>query len=224
MRDEILIQTLRELLSPLSIAGEQQPTSTVAALVDVDDAGTSGTSRIQRESLESPVREAEERLARELGALAAVARLQAENTEANTRAVIENSLTQINRSAASTAGSIGKSLLSFLGGGFGLFKAVGELLGGGEEKLPPPTSFALAPPVNYEGAVASFRPTGSPVWYGQDGLPRAAVASTPPQTNITVQVEAMDSRSFIDRSEEIALAVRRALLDSHSLSDVVVEL
>lgn len=41
---------------------------------------------------------------------------------------------------------------------------------------------------------------------------------------ITVQVQAMDSRSFLDHSEEIAQAVRQAMLNSHGINDVITEL
>ena len=43
-------------------------------------------------------------------------------------------------------------------------------------------------------------------------------------TQVTVQVQAMDSRSFLDHSEEIARAVRQAMLNSHGINDVVTEL
>ncbi len=43
-------------------------------------------------------------------------------------------------------------------------------------------------------------------------------------TQITVQVQALDSRSFIDRSDDIARAVRDAMLHSSSLNDVVQDL
>jgi hypothetical protein len=46
--------------------------------------------------------------------------------------------------------------------------------------------------------------------------------STTPQ--ITVQVQAMDSRSFLDHSEDIARAVRQAMLNSHGINDVITEL
>ena len=46
------------------------------------------------------------------------------------------------------------------------------------------------------------------------GAPREAA-------NITIQVQAMDSRSFLDHSAEIAQAVREAMLNMHSLNDVV---
>ncbi len=42
--------------------------------------------------------------------------------------------------------------------------------------------------------------------------------------NVNVQVQAMDSRSFLDHSQEIARAVREAMLNSHALNDVVSEL
>jgi len=41
---------------------------------------------------------------------------------------------------------------------------------------------------------------------------------------ITVQVQAMDSRSFLDHSDDIARAVREAILSAHALGDVVNEL
>jgi hypothetical protein len=40
---------------------------------------------------------------------------------------------------------------------------------------------------------------------------------------VHVHVKAMDSQSFMDRSNEIANAVKSAMLNSHSLNDVVSE-
>jgi hypothetical protein len=47
-------------------------------------------------------------------------------------------------------------------------------------------------------------------------------AAAPAQ--ITVTVQAMDTQSFLDRSDDIARAVKRAMLESSSLNDVVSEL
>lgn len=47
-------------------------------------------------------------------------------------------------------------------------------------------------------------------------------SSTPQQ--ITVQVQAMDSQSFLDRSQDIAQAVRHAMLNSHPVNDVISDL
>ena len=41
---------------------------------------------------------------------------------------------------------------------------------------------------------------------------------------MTVNVQAIDSRSFLDYSDAIAAAVKKAMLDSNSLNDVVSEL
>jgi hypothetical protein len=41
---------------------------------------------------------------------------------------------------------------------------------------------------------------------------------------ITVNVQAMDARSFMDRSNDIALAVRDAMLNMNAINDVVNEL
>ena len=56
----------------------------------------------------------------------------------------------------------------------------------------------------------------------QGGLPRP-VTNTVSAPQITVQVQAMDSRSFLDHSNDIALAVRQAMLESSVLNDVVRE-
>jgi hypothetical protein len=42
-------------------------------------------------------------------------------------------------------------------------------------------------------------------------------------TQITVQVQAMDSQSFLDHSNDIALAVRQAMLETSVLNDVIRE-
>jgi hypothetical protein len=42
--------------------------------------------------------------------------------------------------------------------------------------------------------------------------------------NILVQVQAMDSQSFMDHSHDIALAVRQAMLNMNTLNDVILDL
>lgn len=53
-----------------------------------------------------------------------------------------------------------------------------------------------------------------------DGTARSLSAQSHPSP-VVVQVQAMDSRSFLDHRDEIAAAVRQALLESHSLGDVM---
>ena len=43
-------------------------------------------------------------------------------------------------------------------------------------------------------------------------------------TQVTVNVSAMDSQSFMDRSGDIASAVREAMLNLHPINDVVANL
>jgi hypothetical protein len=71
---------------------------------------------------------------------------------------------------------------------------------------------------------------------GQDAAPQwpatapnaaagaAPGASSPSSPQIVVNVQAMDSQSFLDRSRDIAQAVREAMLNMHALNDVVSEL
>jgi hypothetical protein len=134
--------------------------------------------------------------------------------------------------ASSVAGGgTGTSVVSkALGSGFALSPIIGGLLslfGGGHDETPPPlVRFALPPSVHLEaGMTQSNRNDIYRVGYGQGGAPR--IADRPAAVNapqVTVQVQTMGSRSFLDHSEEIARAVREALLNSNSLSDVLAEL
>jgi hypothetical protein len=110
-----------------------------------------------------------------------------------------------------------------------LARLVIGLFGGGEEPAPAPLAkFALQARMRFDaadGPGASLLAAD----YGQDGLPRAYAPEKAGQTGqagaqVTVNVQAMDSRSFLDHKEDIARAVREAMLNSHSLNDVVSEL
>lgn len=164
------------------------------------------------------------RLTQQLAELTSVARAQSETVDANTQAVIENSLAQATGDGKSTAASIGKNAFSYLRSGLGLVQLLGNFFNrGGEETESTLTSYSLPAAVDIEAGLSGLGL--QPIRYGQDGLPRAAPASAlQPVTPITIQVQAMDSRSFMDHSAEIASAVKDALLNSHSLNDVVLEL
>jgi hypothetical protein len=64
----------------------------------------------------------------------------------------------------------------------------------------------------------------TPIDYSEQGLPRGAATHAAPASNITIQIQALDSRSILDRSDEIADAIRKSLLESHSLTDTLREL
>ena len=119
----------------------------------------------------------------------------------------------------------GLGLVPLIGGLFGLF-------GGGSEQPPPLVKYTMPQALYFQGA-----DTGqsiSPGDYDQFGMPRASGASSastptsggaaPATPQITVSVQAMDSRSFLDHSTEIAQAVRQAMLNLSPINDVVSDL
>jgi hypothetical protein len=152
------------------------------------------------------------------------------------------------KSTVSTIESIAGSILK---GGFGMVPLVGELLGlfgGGGSPAPAPlVKYAMPAAINFEAADSGSGSSNADS--DQWGMPRAYSASptraTPgssaTQNNnpgkgsngsgapsgspqITVNVQAMDARSFLDRSHDIAAAVRDAMLNSNSINDVVNDL
>src|ERR1700689_2431369 len=128
----------------------------------------------------------------------------------NTHAVTQNTTSKA--SGGSSVGSTVESAASsFLGGGLSsLSPLIGGLLslfGGGGQTLAAPSPFMLPAPVQSQaGLTASAPGQVSPVSYGATGQPRAQSAGGSAQ--VTIQVNAMDSQSFIDHSDDIANAVK----------------
>jgi hypothetical protein len=143
-------------------------------------------------------------------------------------------------SALSTVFDVFKGGLSpLIKGLFGIFGG-----SGGESAPAPLTKYALPPSIHFQGAEAGGRMMNAD--YDQAGRARAysgaadaARLAEPdggassgnagsragsPAPQITVQVQAMDARSFMDRSNDIALAVRDAMLNLNAINDVVNEL
>lgn len=107
-----------------------------------------------------------------------------------------------------------------------------KLFGGGgddpKESLYTPIPYSLPEQISVEAGLHSDR-SFTTAGYAANGISRSLnpdrstpVEQTAPQIQINVQ--AMDSRSFTDHSDEIARAVREALLRSHSLNDVIAEM
>jgi hypothetical protein len=146
-------------------------------------------------------------------------------------------------SGSSSGGSGGDSALSIastvLTSGLGIVPLIGGLIGlfdggGGGSTQQPLTKYAMPDPVSFQGAETS----GGIAAAGSDltGMPRAAGGGSSATTGsgsagasgtssggsqITVSVQAMDARSFMDRSSDIAAAVRDAMLNLNSINDVV---
>jgi hypothetical protein len=151
-------------------------------------------------------------------------------------------------STSSSGGITAESIVStVLESGLGMVPLVVGLLGlFGGGGTPAPTTlekYAMPERQYFEGADAGSDVSNAD--YDQMGMPRAysaAPAATSTETGgtaspggtssgsaaggaaapqITVNVQAMDSQSFLDHSNEIAQAVRAAMLNSNSINDVV---
>ena len=149
-------------------------------------------------------------------------------------------------STSSSGGSTAESIAStVLESGLGMVPLIVGLLGlfeGGGTPAPTLEKYAMPERQYFEGADTSGGISDAD--YDQMGMPRtysAAPDGTSAQTSgtaapggsssgassgagaaqITVNVQAMDSQSFLDHSNEIAQAVRAAMLNSNSINDVV---
>ncbi len=125
-------------------------------------------------------------------------------------------------SALDTIGSVAASVFESELGLAPLIDGLMSLFGGsGGSTTPPPLSSYTAPEsVRFEGDV--YRGANTTDWGGSGGAHSGA--PLPINTQITVQVNAIDSQSFLDHSQDIANAVRHAMLNSNSLNDVVSDL
>jgi hypothetical protein len=142
-------------------------------------------------------------------------------------------------SIVSTVLESGLGMVPLIVGLLGLFE------GGGTPAPPALVRYAMPDPIYFEGADTGSDAIGAD--YDQMGMPRAysappkgasaqasgiaapgssgsSATSGAPAPQITVNVQAMDSRSFLDHSSEIAQAVRDAMLNLNSINDVVNDL
>lgn len=144
---------------------------------------------------------------------------------------------------ASRGANVAASALRTVGGGLTLLPVVSGLLklfgvGRGKDEPAPLEKFAMPASIRAEAGLSQsgetflidrgvgdrIRQLPPPAQTGPatGGAPVSGKVGT--NTAITVNVQAMDSQSFLDRREDIARAVREAMLQSHSLNDVVSEL
>jgi hypothetical protein len=151
----------------------------------------------------------------QIAQLQAAYQQQASLITANTQAIQGNTSAQ-GHSALSAAGGLASSLLG--GGGLGLLSplisGIASLFGGSSTPKPLPI-YVPPPPVAIAGTLNSATPNAA-----SNGA--AGAASPAPQ--VTVNVNAMDSQSFMDHSTDIANAVREAMLNMHPINGVVASL
>jgi len=166
---------------------------------------------------------AEQGLIDALGQATQVIDAQTQATSANTDALAQSSQAR-GSSAGKDVSDVLGTASQFLGGGLSLMPLVSlfsSLFGGGQSQQPAPLMpFSLPPSLNLESTTNNQ----SVVW-GENGLPSSvAGGGSNAGQQITVQVQAMDSQSFLDHSDDIAQAVRQAMLNMNSINDVVTNL
>jgi hypothetical protein len=210
---------------PRSVVSSRSPSEVLQQLAVTSAAGSSGTGGgstgatpgISQGSLQD-VTDGLSTLTEQIGNLASVQQSQVSATQDNTQALGQNTTTK--GSGGSAGGTLGGIASSVLGSGLSpIISGLLSLFGGSStQNLSQPTPFSLPPAASYQAGLTG---TGqiAPVDSGQNGQPRTQSANSAPQ--VTVQVTAMDSQSFLDHSDDIANAVKSALLNSHSLSDVI---
>jgi hypothetical protein len=219
-------EPINELIRSLDTSSGQRSTRSlsgeIGALVQplARNAGTGGTQQNSGATLQQNTSQ--------LAQLQAVFQAHIDATAENTKALADRANTSSEGSSgAAAAGNIAKTVGGLITGGFSLNPIVSGLMklfggGGSNDAAPAPlVKFSLPTPVSVNAGVDRGGAGVAPVDYGQNGLPRSAAQ---PPTQVTVQVNAMDSQSFLDRSGDIANAVRRAMLESSALNDVVSEI
>lgn len=158
-----------------------------------------------------------------LGQVTQVIDAQTQATASNTDALAQSSQGQ-GSSAGKDVSDVLNTASQVLGGGLSLMPLVSlfsSLFGGGQSQQPASlVPLSLPPSLNLQSATS-----GQDISWGENGLPRSAADSgSNAGQQITVQVQAMDSQSFLDHSDDIAQAVRQAMLNMNSINDVVTNL
>jgi hypothetical protein len=164
----------------------------------------------------------------QLAQLRALVTQQVSATTDNTQAVTQSTRSHSTVSASSTVASVAKSVVKTVASSLALAPLVSSIIGlfkGSKAEPPELEEYAWPAAIRLEGGIARGSGQGIVgVDYWQNGMPRAITSSTAYHVpSVTVQVQTMDSRSFLDNSDRIARAVREALLSAHSLGDVISE-
>jgi hypothetical protein len=216
-----------EDLLPASSAGSSSRGDLLGQLAASTGSGSGGTSSSSvtglAQSSTSDLTEQLTSLTTQISSLTSIQQSQISALQDNTQALAQSGTSKTS-SGSSVGGTVASAASSFLGGGLSslspLITGLLSLFEGGGQTLAVPTPFMLPSPVQSNAGVTASAPGQVvPVSYGDGGQPRAQSSGASQQ--ITVQVNAMDSQSFLDHSDDIANAVKRAILNSNSINDVI---
>lgn len=216
-------------------ASVQQPSAIAGATGAAADAAASGIINNNSSSNNSELEIELQRLTGQVTLLRQVNELNQEVLSENTKALAQGGTNQ-SQSSSSGAVDTAKSIGSYLLGGLGigsLISGISSLFGGGEKPAPPPlVKYSMPAALQYEGAVTSSGQISNYDYNDRGGIRTAdqpqpaglGQSSSQASPQVIIQVNAMDSRSFLDHSDDIARAVRAAILNSSSLNDVISEM
>lgn len=228
---------LNELLRAASYAASIAPSLESAARTMSNTAEGGGPTIVERTRTETVLRNGFAPLAdtRSQGGGSDLSGLTAEVsrlTEATRAAISTNALAPKNTTtsaAPASENSFASTALrtaAMMTGVGPLVTGLMKLFGSSEpEALPPLEKFVAPASMSVEAALTPSRDFGA-LRYAQGGIPDTVPggASQAAAPTIQVNIQALDSQSFLDRQDDIARAVREAMLHSNSLNDVVMEL
>lgn len=213
----------RTSISDITREMERSTSTGLSSVSSLSGIGTGGSSAtVVQQSSNNEMAQQISSLVSQISGLNSTQQAAITAIQGNTQAVTQNTSTKgSGGSIASQAGGIAESLF---GGALSLSPILSGIMslfsGGSNAPATPMLPFMLPAPVQYQAGLAgSSGGPVAPVSYGAGGQPRAQTTAQAPQ--VTVQVNAMDSQSFLDHSDEIANAVRTALLNSNALGDVI---
>ncbi len=167
---------------------------------------------------------------KQIGQLTATTQVQAEYLLSNTQALGQNTVSK--SSSSGVSGGIASALSGAASGLLGdtlsllpLISGIAKLFGGGPSQPEPLMRYIAPAPIQFRDAVNTDSQSSTADRFdaaGGSGGSRPAAQQS--NQAITIQVNAMDSKSFMDHSHDIAHAVREAMLNMHSINDVVNDL
>ncbi|MGH9667011.1 MAG: hypothetical protein ACRD9L_21510, partial [Bryobacteraceae bacterium] len=135
-----------------------------------------------------------------------------DSTAQNTQALLQNTQTKSQGSGSSALGTIGSTLLNVFGGGLSpIITGLTSLFTGGGSSTPQPlTPYVLPRPIQFQAGISGANGQIASVDQNSNGTVRPMTSSSQPAPQVTVQVQTIDSQSFLDHSGDIANAVRQA--------------
>lgn len=168
-----------------------------------------------------------DRLAAQIESLRRTVASQEEAMQENTQALAASA---VKASITSTASTVTKNVVNNLGGSLGVSPIISGIVKlfsafrSSDPEPPPLRPFVLPPALQVDAGLDSRSQAIAPVSYGQGNEVRLPLQPRVPSATVHVNINAIDSQSFMDHSADIAKAVREAMLHAHSLNDVVQEL